>query len=64
MKTFTTIINAIDPTDGKLKKWRGQDVKAKNWTEAEKWCKENAGYLKIDGELLYELPVKRSFNLN
>lgn len=55
MPKFTTEIKAIDPLDGELKTYSGQHVEAPSWGLAEQWCRENAGYLKVNGELVAEV---------
>jgi hypothetical protein len=58
MKTFVTTLLAIDQIDGITKKFFGQNIMANNWDEAEVICKTHFPYLKIHGELLYELDEK------
>lgn len=66
MKEFTTIIRAVDSTDGQIKSWSGPRIKAKNWNEAERYCKKNLGYCKVDGEFIEEIDFKTTdwINLN
>jgi len=57
MKTFTTIIIAINPITGILTSWGGPNIQAINWKDAEKYCQVNGlGYCKVDGELICEIP--------
>jgi hypothetical protein len=54
--TFTTIINAIDPLDGKLKVWGGPNIEAESWELGEMFLQSNGlGYCKIDGTLVKEI---------
>ncbi len=50
MKTFLTEIQAIDPKDGELKTWHGQDIHAKTWEDAQEICDKLYGYLSVIGE--------------
>lgn len=57
---YITEIEAIDPKDGKLKKWAGQVVNALTEKEARKHLDENGfGYCKIIGRLVSEIPCKK-----
>ncbi len=57
VKTFTTEIEAIDPIDGVLKTWSGQNIEAGSIDEAIDFCQNNGlGYLKITDELVAEIP--------
>jgi hypothetical protein len=56
MRFFTTELQAIDPTDGKLKTWQGPHVQAISFADAEAYCNsEGMGYLKVTGILLKEV---------
>ena len=55
MKTFTTIIQAVDPMDGILKEWLGPYIQAQNIDQAINYCRNNIGYCKVDGELIAEV---------
>lgn len=60
MKIWLTEIMAIDPNDGKLKKWCGPDIKAFTPTLAEQYCQQNGlGYCKVIGELVREIGCKK-----
>lgn len=58
IRPFVTEFQAIDPKDGTLKKWCGQEVWAESIEEAQNWCNENAGHLLVLGELISEIPCK------
>lgn len=52
MKQFATEIQAIDPKDGKLKRWVGPPIPANTWEEAEDYCQKNGlGYCEVTGQL-------------
>lgn len=57
-KIFLTQFRAIDPKDGHLKTWAGPNVAALTNGLAIQWCNENAGYVKVVGELVAEIPCK------
>ena len=59
MKIWCTKIKAIDPLDGIMKTWCGDNVYAPTEEGAKKWCKENKGYLEVDGQLVAEIPCKK-----
>jgi hypothetical protein len=53
--TYTTIIKAVDPLDGKIKLWQGPMISADSWILAEMKLKtEGMGYATVDGELVEE----------
>lgn len=56
MKKYTTEIRAFDPLTNEMKKWCGDYVEANSFEEAEEWCRLNKGYLKVNGELVAEIP--------
>lgn len=58
MKLFATEFKAIDPLDGELKTWAGENIEALTWGMAEHWCRNNRGHLTIVGELVSEIPCK------
>ena len=59
MKTFTTIIRAIDPESLTLKTYSGPNIQALNFQDAQDYCNINGlGYCKVDGELISEIPCK------
>ena len=41
MNYYATQIQAIDPKDGVLKTWAGQNVPALSFKDAEKYCQTN-----------------------
>lgn len=50
MNTYTTIIRAIDPVDGKMKTWCGPKIQAYTWEQASQICQETGlGYCSVDG---------------
>lgn len=53
---FTTRIRAIDPRDGVLKEWMGQNIEALTFGLAEDYCQRNGlGYCEVDGILISEI---------
>lgn len=66
MKIFCTHLNAIDKSDGMIKKFDGNRILANNWNEAEQICKEQFPYLTVYGQLVCELDEKtlKEINLN
>lgn len=58
---FTTIIRAIDPTDGEVKTWSGQYINAISWEEAESLCRP---FEKVDGILWSEIDFKTGKRTN
>jgi hypothetical protein len=44
MNQFTTEIQAIDPSDGELKRWQGPNIEANSFEEAEQICLEKFGF--------------------
>lgn len=57
LRTFTTTVRAIDPTDGELKTWGGDRVQAISWQHAQHILNTTErGYMKVDGELVAEIP--------
>ena len=60
MKYFSTIIKAIDPLDGELKRFSGPVIPAISFEDAEKYCQVNElGYCKVLGELIAVIPAKK-----
>lgn len=56
MKIYTTIIEAIDPKDGQLKTYTGQNVFGSSFEDAQKRCDEiGKGYLQVYGEFIQEI---------
>ena len=58
MKTWLTEFKAKCAKTGEMKTWCGQNVVAPTRNLAQEWCYENAGYLKVIGELVSEIPCK------
>ena len=55
---YTTIIKAIDPSTGELKKWIGPVIDSISIKHAQQYCNENGlGYCKVIGELIAEIPA-------
>lgn len=50
---------ALDARTGQMKKWCGPEVEAPTAELAQQWCNENAGHLKVIGELIAEIPCKK-----
>lgn len=59
---FLTELRAFDPLTNEMKLWGGDNVEADSFEEAEKWCKENKGYLKVIGRLVSEIPTDLNGN--
>lgn len=58
-KTYITRIRAIDPNDGELKTWGGDNIQAITWEHAEYILNETGrGYMQVDGELIAEIMCK------
>lgn len=56
MRIFCTEIKAIDPKDGELKTWGGDNVKSITWTHAQEILNRTGrGYMKVTGELVSEI---------
>jgi hypothetical protein len=56
MNTYITEIEAIDPTDGELKRWEGIKVESITPELAQQWCNTNGyGYCKVVGQLRFEI---------
>ena len=55
LKTYSTVLEAIDPATGELVIWAGLDVQAESEKEAQRWCIENGlGYLQVVGEKIQD----------
>lgn len=64
MKIWLTEIKAIDPFDGKLKIWAGDNIDALSWIEAYmKTQQTGRGYMRVLGELIAEIPCKSEEDL-
>lgn len=55
MRKYTTEIRAFDPLTNEMKLWQGDHIEANSFEEAEEFCKNNKGYLKVTGELIAEI---------
>lgn len=55
LKTFVTEVRAFDPLTNEMKIWEGDRIEASSFEEAEAWCKNNRGYLKVIGEFIEEI---------
>ena len=65
MKTWTTLIRAVDPKDGEIKLWMGPYIPGEDKQEAIKYCQSNGlGYCQVDMEFVGEVddPPKLSKN--
>lgn len=48
MNIYPTLIEAVDPIDGLLKKWAGPDIKAESFEAAKEFCQLNdLGYCEV-----------------
>lgn len=55
-RTYTTLINAVDPKTGLLCHWVGPDIEADSLEDAVRYCQENGlGYCRVDGEKMGEV---------
>jgi hypothetical protein len=55
MKWWATQLIALDPEDGKIKRWQGQHVPGLTFEDAEKFIKTSGmGYLVIVGQLIVD----------
>jgi len=57
--TWVTELKAICPRTGDLLVWGGPYVEALSKAEAQQWCDENMGYLKVIGRLTMTIPAKK-----
>ena len=66
MRTWTTLIHALDPLTGEYSEFAGPNIQAPSAQLAFDWCQENGlGYCHIAGELVCEIPCengKADFN--
>lgn len=52
---WVTEIDAIDPVDGKMKKWHGPVVPGNTEAEAKEYCESHGlGYCSVSGEFVEE----------
>lgn len=49
---------ALEAATAIMKRWCGPEVEAPTAELAQQWCNENAGHLKVIGELVAEIPCK------
>lgn len=56
MRLWVTEFKALDAKTGELKTWGGENIPALTWKMAQEWCYNNAGHLKVIGELVAEIP--------
>lgn len=61
--TFQTMTLAIDPKDGKLKKWIGPRIEAISLKDAQEKIKE-FGYLQVTGHLHAEIDEETGVKTN
>lgn len=53
---YTTEIEAVDPTTGKVEKYQGPNVPGQNEDEAREYCQKNGlGYCRVAGKLVEEI---------
>lgn len=63
MKLWSTYIMAINPVDGELTEFCGQNIEAPSKKLAHEYCQNNGlGYLNIDDEILQIIPCKKGSN--
>lgn len=63
MKTWTTLIYAIDPVDNEHKEFAGPNIEAPSSWLAHEYCQKNGlGYCHIGGELIMEIPCDEHNN--
>ena len=56
---WATEIKALCPHSGELLTWGGPQIEAFTMVEAQQWCDENMGYLKVIGRLTMTIPAKQ-----
>ena len=62
MKTFSTLIHALDPMDGEYKTFAGPNIRALSRKLAFEYCQNNRlGYCHIDGEVVAEIPCDDNY---
>lgn len=58
--TYSTIIEAINPKDGKLSMYEGPNVPGISFKDAQDYCYKNGfGYCKVEGRLLGRITIKK-----
>jgi len=57
--TWVTEIKALCPHSGELLIWGGPRIEALTKVDAQQWCDENMGYLKVIGRLTMTIPTKK-----
>lgn len=60
MKLWVTEFKAEDSRTGELKTYGGPYIEAPTFQLAQDWCYENAGHLRVVGELIEEIPCDGS----
>lgn len=60
MKRWVTEFKAEDSRTGDLKTYGGPYIEAPTAELAQEWCYENAGHLRVIGELIMEIPCNDS----
>ena len=58
MRIWATEFKAIRVIDGELVTYAGPNIQSPSWALAQAWCHQNAGHLKVVGELISEVPCK------
>jgi len=56
---WATEIKALCPHSGELLTWGGPQIEALTKSDAQQWCDENMGYLKVIGRLTLMVPNKK-----
>lgn len=64
MRIFNTEFKAICVKTGFLVTFQGENVKAKSWKQAQRWCDENKGHLKVVGELVSVVENRKEVNFS
>lgn len=59
---YLTQVRAFDPLTNEMKIWEGDRIEAGSFEEAEKYCRENKGYLEVVGQLVSEIPTDLNGN--
>ena len=55
---WATEIKALCPYTEELLTWGGPQIEALTHADAQQWCDENMGYLKVVGRLTMKVPTK------
>ena len=58
MRLWHTEFKAICASTGKLKTYIGEHVPGLSRSDAQRWCNENAGHLRVLGLVVMDIPCK------